>query len=88
MSDFTNNLIAENVSLKQQIEANKTGVNGLLAQLDATKHMFNEMSTSALHLRSSNIILQRNVQELNAKIENLNQQLCDATAKIASTPKE
>jgi uncharacterized protein YlxW (UPF0749 family) len=81
----------ENADLKNQVQQGKAGVDGLLAQLDATKQMYNEGMNQQLQLRTSNIMLQKAAQELQAKVnefqkqvDSLNQQLVDATANLAA----
>lgn len=81
----------ENNTLKQQMAANSQGVQGLLAQLDAHKQSLNEALNVGLNLRTNLIMFQKQNEQLVAKIQeqekqinSLNQQLTDATAKIAS----
>lgn len=82
-----------NTQLKQQQDA----ITGLQCQLDAAKQMFNESSNANLILRTQLNLGQRQLQELSQNaiksqqtIDGLNQQLSDATAKIAALepPKE
>lgn len=76
--------------LQNELNQHKQAVDGLLAQLDATKAMFNDTMNSNLQLRTNQIMLQKECQKLNTQladkdkqIESLNQQLNDATAKLA-----
>lgn len=71
--------------LTQELANYKTGVDGLNAQLDATKQMFNECSIASLNLRTSNILLQRKVQELSEKNNKLQQDLNASSVKQESS---
>jgi predicted RNase H-like nuclease (RuvC/YqgF family) len=84
-------LTAENAELKKQIENATANHSGLLAQVDAHKGMLSESIQSSLNLRTNLIMFQKKIQELSGVIQEkdklingLNQQLTDATAKIAS----
>lgn len=56
-------------------------LDALSAQLDATKQMYNEAMNSTLQVRTQNIMLQKQCQDLT-------KQLADANAKVVElTPK-
>ena len=55
-------------SLKKDLQQHKDGIDGLLAQLDAHKQMFNESLNSNLQLRAQNLLLQKQLNTLNEKL--------------------
>jgi polyhydroxyalkanoate synthesis regulator phasin len=71
-------------SLKAQIENGKKGVDGLLAQLDAHKQLFNETLNASLSQRTHNILLTKQNQELINKVHSLNDEVAALKAKVAS----
>ena len=80
----------ENVNLKTQMQKNGEGTTLLQAQLDAHKGMLNENLNASLNLRTQLALLSKQANDLNAtnetlkrQVESLNQQLSDATKKIA-----
>lgn len=90
MSDVEN-LNKEIEELKKQSAQNAQGVEGLIAQLDAHKQSLNEALNVGLNLRTNFILVQNQAKkfanelnEANKQIASLNQQLTDATAKIAA----
>ena len=87
---MSDELKAENEQLKAQALQNSQGVQSLLAQLDAHKQQMNESITAGLQLRSNLFLFQKahkeqadHIATLNKQIESLNQQLGDATKRIA-----
>ena len=78
-------------TLKNQVQNLQNGAQVLLAQLDSHKQMLNEVITTALNTKSNMILVQNKAKQLenllvekDKQIASLNQQLEDATAKIAS----
>lgn len=52
------------LDLNKQLESHKVAIDGLNAQLDAVKQMFNEASNSNLLLRANSIMFQKQIKEL------------------------
>lgn len=76
-------------NLQAQLDQAVSQGNGLVAQLDAHKQMLSEVIGSGLNLRATLLLVQKNNEELSAKIgelnktiEGLNQELADAKAKL------
>ena len=80
MSDELKN---ENQSLKDQLAQHKTGVDGLLAQLDALRGELTDARTISLQLRTNLILVQKSNKELDEKVKALELEL--ANFKIAKT---
>lgn len=77
-------------SLNKQLAETNQGVQGLLAQLDAHKGMLSESIANNLQLRTNLVLFQKQNKDLNdnglalrKQIEGLDQQLSDASKRIA-----
>jgi len=87
--DVIDQLTADKEALQKQMNGAQDAFNGLIAQLDASKQMFNDSLASCLQLRTNSIMLQKHGEKLAAQlaekdktIEALNAQLEQAAAKI------
>jgi prefoldin subunit 5 len=87
-------LTKANQELTQQVSNHSQGADALMSQLDAHKGMLNESLTASLNLKAHSLLLEKQhkrltdiIQGLNKQIESLNQQLDDATKRIADLEK-
>ena len=65
----------ENQSLKKQLEGAVNQANGFVAQLDAHKGMLSESITGSLNLRTQCIMMNKTIQELSGKVQELEAKL-------------
>lgn len=77
---------AENNQLKAQLSQLQMNLKGMVAQLDATKQMFNEAMASCLQLRTNNNMMNGHINELNEKIKALEVQKTPPAPPALPTP--
>lgn len=85
---------AEQIQKDREMNQKELELNSLRAAVDAHKGMINEQLQNSLHLRTNLVLFQKELQRitneknaseatLKAQIQSLDQQLADATARIA-----
>jgi FtsZ-binding cell division protein ZapB len=76
------NLRSENNNLKDQLNKNSQGVQGLLIQLDACKELLNQNLNSDLQLRTKVLFLQKSNKEFLEHINALKKKIDDLENKV------
>ena len=81
-------LTQENNQLKAQATQNSRGVQGLLAQMDAYKDQLSESMGTALNLRTSLIMFQKQNKEYETHVGQLNKRIEELTKKLEEANKD
>jgi phosphate starvation-inducible protein PhoH len=80
---MSEDLIKQHEELKNNHAIAQSNILGLSAQLEAHKQMLNEQLNANVQLRSNTFILQKNAQDLNTKITELQKELEELKTKPA-----
>ena len=80
--EIIDNLNKEIADLKNQIEHNKVGVDGLLCQLDAMRATLNEYINANLQTRTQFTMANKQLQEANAKLRSSEEAIARLTVEV------
>lgn len=78
----------ENEDLKKQNVQNQQGIQGLMAQFDASKQMLNESLVSSLNVRTQLVYCQNQIKDANVQLEARQKKVDELSKNIADLNKE